>query len=134
MRWTMTLTATGVLNDEDFAPEDPSKSAGIEGCTNADAFNHNSRCRGRRRFVSRSLMLKPLVAAMAGVAMMEATDMEMGITTNMIYDGYPIRLISMSITGEDGEEMSVSYLVDGNGYVQVEQSYPETDENDNGSA
>ena len=126
------IDGDGVLNDEDFAPEDPTKSAGIEGCTNADAFNHNSAAEvDDGSCFTLADAEAAVVAAMAGVAMMEATDMEMGITTNMIYDGDHIRLISMSITGEDGEEMSVSYLVDGNGYVQVEQSYPETDENDN---
>ena len=98
------IDGDGVLNDEDFAPEDPSKLLHEDAPTPTHSTKplrgHDSSC-----FTP---MLKPLVAAMAG--MMEATDMEMGITTNMIYDGDHIRLISMSITGEDGEGVSPTSL------------------------
>ncbi|MDP6199540.1 MAG: hypothetical protein QF531_02110 [Candidatus Poseidonia sp.] len=119
----------GVNNGDDFAPEDPDKSEGIQGCTNANAFNHDEAAEvDDASCFTLADAESAALTAMLGIAAIEDLDTEMGFLTKIIMENEQIRLILMSIQNDNGDDMSVSYLVDDNGYVQIEQIVPASDE------
>jgi len=115
----------GVNNDDDFAPEDPDKSEGIQGCTDASAFNYDETAEvDDASCFTLEDAEEAMASAMAGIISMEGTGYsdDMILQTTMVMDQVNGKSsISLAMLGEDGEPLyEATYIDDGNGFVEVE--------------
>ena len=120
------IDGDGVANDDDFAPEDPDKSEGISGCTDATAFNYNEDAEVDD---ASCFTLED-----AEDAIMTAFEGTMGVHAMNYEDGIESIMIVDMATGASSLTLgyllaSITYVYDGNGYVEVDMTYPEPDEN-----
>ena len=119
------IDGDGVLNDDDFAPEDPDKSEGKGGCTDSTAFNYDETAEVDD---ASCFTLEDAEAAMetafAGVISSQATSESDGIfmQTTMIVDMNDEKTsLTLAMLDEDGEALySATYIDDGSGFVEVE--------------
>ncbi|MBR68251.1 MAG: hypothetical protein CMA86_01910 [Euryarchaeota archaeon] len=122
----------GVNNDDDFAPEDPDKSEGTQGCTDEAAFNYNQAAEvDDDSCFTLADAEAAVMTAMTGIVSSTFNSEFMDgvpMTMTMVLENENMRLVKVALTADNGEEMSVSYLVDGNGFVQVEQIIPADEE------
>jgi len=119
------IDGDGVANDDDFAPEDPDKSEGKGGCTDASAFNYDETAEVDDASCFTLEDAESAVAsAMAGIVSIEGTGYsdDMIMQTTMIMDDVNGKAsISLAMLGEDGEPLyQATYVDDGNGFVEVE--------------
>jgi len=115
----------GVANDDDFAPEDPDKSEGKGGCTDASAFNYDETAEVDDASCFTLEDAEEAVAtAMAGVVSMQATvyDDDMNLQTSIITDEVNGKTsLSIGIVSETGDIIyQATYVDDGSGFVEVE--------------
>ena len=120
------IDGDGVANDDDFAPEDPDKSEGISGCTDATAFNYNEDAEVDD---ASCFTLED-----AEDAIMTAFEGTMGVFAMNHEDGIQSIMIVDMATGASSLTLgyllaSITYVDDGSGYVEVDMTYPEPDEN-----
>ena len=119
------MDGDGVNNDDDFAPEDPDKSEGKGGCTDATAFNYDETAEVDD---ASCFTLEDAEAAMeavlAGVLATQATSFsdDMVMQTTMIMDMSNEKTsLTMAMLDDSGEALySATYVDDGSGFVEVE--------------
>lgn len=119
------IDGDGVANDDDFAPEDPDKSEGIQGCTDTSAFNYDETAEvDDASCFTLEDAEEAVASAMAGIISMEGTGYSDGmiVQTTMIMDQVNGKSsISIAMLGEDGEPLyEATYIDDGNGFIEVE--------------
>ena len=115
----------GVANDDDFAPEDPDKSEGKGGCTDASAFNYDEAAEvDDATCFTLEDAEAAINTAMAGVVSTQATGYsdDMVMQTTMIIDMSNEKTsLTMAMLDENGDALySATYVDDGSGFVEVE--------------
>ncbi|MDA8759447.1 hypothetical protein N9M83_04365 [Candidatus Poseidonia alphae] len=119
------IDGDGVANADDFAPEDPEKSEGVSGCTDATAFNYDEAAEvDDASCFTLADAEEAVEAAMAGIASMEATELsdDMIIQTTLTMDEANGKSrLSIAMLGDDLEPIyQATYVDDGTGFVGVE--------------
>ena len=119
------IDGDGVANADDFAPEDPEKSEGVSGCTDATAFNYDEAAEvDDASCFTLTDAEEAVEAAMAGIASMEATELsdDMIIQTTLTMDEANGKSrLSIAMLGDDLEPIyQATYVDDGTGFVGVE--------------
>ena len=119
------IDGDGVLNDDDFAPEDPDKTEGKGGCMDASALNYDETAEvDDASCFTLEDAEEAMAAAGDGVMSLEWIDESDGMSTQSILIVDEINgktSITLALLGENNVILyRATYVDDGNGFVQVD--------------
>ncbi|MDA7464307.1 hypothetical protein N8996_05910 [Candidatus Poseidonia alphae] len=122
------IDGDGVANADDFAPEDPEKSEGVSGCTDATAFNYDETAEvDDASCFTLADAEEAVVTAMAGIVSMQSTQTMEGVIIQTTANGdfqEDKNSLTIAVLGEDGEvAYQGTYTYDGSEFVEVELYY-----------